>query len=300
MFILYQSYISTYFVALILMYPFLDVLWTQIHMTWLWIIIFVVVFLRWIRSYGKQLWVETKAFLKFVPLYIIFIYLFGTYFRYLIGQWIFFPTTLQQIMRYISPYDYSFHLVWIMVWIRISLRHFFSTMRDKNKQTKRIDIFFLSTMVAMIPFWIFLLLWDSFIWSPTESGFHISALQPESKVATYDAVIPLGLYVSLSALILYVLTKIIRVKFTNLRWFWLYWSILFIFLFSIILLFQEYPRHVVIWFLWKTWDIKNYALFFVCWILIREYKKTYSFFSNVDAHIKRFLSAPGQKNSTWK
>ncbi len=278
------------------MYPFLDVLWTQIHMTGLWIIIFVAVFLWGIRSYWKQYWLSTDLFIKYVPLYILCIYLFGTYFWYLIEEWIFFPLNLEQLMRYISPYEYSFHLIGIVVGSRISLRHFFSQMKDKNKIIKRVDVFFLSAMIWTVPFWIFLLLWDSFIGSPIDTWFYISALQPESKVATYDTVIPLWLYVSFTAMLLYVITKIIRVKIPNIRGYGFYWRTLFIFLICLIILFQEYPRRLVISFLWKTRDIKNYTLIFVCGLLIREYKKTYSFFSNVDSYLPKSFSTLFSKN----
>ncbi|MDP2670816.1 MAG: hypothetical protein Q8O99_08250 [bacterium] len=55
---------------------------------------------------------------------------------------------------------------------------------------------FEAIMLACIPLGIFLLFGDHFIGKPIETGIYVSAIDPASKVAAYDTVIPLGIYLA--------------------------------------------------------------------------------------------------------
>jgi len=263
------------------MYPFINALWTQFHMTWIGIIIFLAVFLRRTKLKITKFQGDRSVFWKHVPMYVVIIYLASSYARYLIEELVIIPTSLNQIMAYISPYEYKFHLVWLIWGIGRCVWHFFQHVQDTNMQLKWIDSRFLAAMWWCIPLGIFLLLGDTFIGQPADSGIFVSAFHPDSKLATYDTVIPLGLYLSLLWLLLLFGTKILRYNKTQLRWYGLVWWILFLVLFSFLILFQEYARHIVFKVFDKTRDIRNIVLLASAWFIYWKYRTKYSFFSQL-------------------
>jgi len=262
------------------MYPFIDIFGTQIHMTGVWIIVFVLTFLRWTKKYATNHGLDRWLFWKNIPLYLIVIYFLSQYLRYLIGDFVIFPLSRNQLLAYISPADYTFHMVWLVIWCAFAVMHFLPQVEDKERQIARIDTRFLSFMLACIPLWVFLLLWDNFIWNPSDTSLGIAAFHPESRVAAYDTVLPLGIYLSLLALSMFLVTKILRVKKPNLTGYWFAGWVIFLVLFCLLILFQEYTRHLVVWFV-KTRDIKNYTLLLAAWHIWRTYKKNYSSISKV-------------------
>ena len=263
------------------MYPFIDILGTQIHMTWIGILVFLFVFLIRTRRYIKQFDENRSSFWVKVPLYILVIYFVSSYAWFLIEEFIVFPMSLRQFMAYISPFEYKFHLVGIIWAIGWCVRDFFKWIQDTNVQLKRIDAWFLAAMWACVPLGIFLLLGDTFIGQPTDWSIFVSSFHPDSKLATYNKVIPLALAISLVSLVFLLITKILRLKKPQIRWYWLIGWILFLIAVCIIILFQEYTRHLVVKFLWKTRDLNNYVLLVSAGFLIRKYKTKYAFFSNL-------------------
>ncbi len=263
------------------MYPFIDILGTQIHMTWIGILVFLFVFLIRTKRYIKQFDENRHMFRIKIPLYIIVMYLVSSYARYLIEEFVVFPMSLRQFMAYLSPFEYKFHLIgltgaiWWCVW------DFFKGIQDTNTQLKWIDAWFLAAMRACIPLGIFLLLWDTFIGQPTDWSIFVSSFHPDSKLATYNKVIPLSLAISLVSLVLLLITKILRLQKPQIRWYGLIWWIVFLITLCIIILFQEYTRHLVVKFLGKTRDINNYMLIGAAIFLIWKYKTKYAFFSNL-------------------
>lgn len=261
------------------MYPFINIFETQIHMTWLGIIIAGIVFLFSLKRYATYYGLDWKSFRLQVPLYLIIIYFFSQYMWYLIEDFVVFPLNWSQLLAYISPEGYTFHLVGILIASAGIALHFFSNqVTDPQKQVRRIDAWFLSAMLACIPLGFFLLLGDNFIWQAVDGGMYITPFHPDSRVVAYGKVMPLGIYLSLFALILFLATKIIRIKKTQLKWYGIVWWIIFLLWLCLLILFQEYPRHLVFWFLWKTRDIKNIILIWAAWWLLRSYRKIYSSF----------------------
>ncbi len=263
------------------MYPFINALGTEIHMTWVWILLFVIVFLFRSKNYILQFKEDWAPFAALVPMYLVIIYLASSYSWYLIEEFVVIPTSLTQLMAYISPYEYKFHLIWLIGSCARCVWHFFGQIRDPNIQLKWIDAWFLWAMWACIPLWIFLLLWDTFIWQPTDSGIYVSAFHPDSKLATYGKVIPLWLYLSFLALILLLWTKIMRHNNSQLRWYGVIWRITFLIIFCFLILFQEYARRLVFKLLGKTRDIRNIILLLSAGYLVWKYKYKYEFYSNL-------------------
>lgn len=260
------------------MYPFLDIFWTQIHMTWVGVICFLLVFLVVTKYQAKRSWLDRKLFWSYVPYYLLVIYFVSSYMWYAIEEFIFFPLSLRQIMLYISPYEYTFHLVWIVISVALCVSHFFGIVKDKYKQVSWVDTRFYAAMLAFFPLGIFLLLGDNFVWIPQSWGISVSTFHPESKWVAYDSVIPLWLYLSLIALVSLWCKKMRTLRYPqSTGWGFIWWSG-FLFFLSILLLFQEYPRHLVVSFLGATWDIKNYVLLIAMWAMMWLYRTIYVFF----------------------
>lgn len=261
------------------MYPYITLFDTQIHMTGLGIIIWILTFLWTWRKYASKYQLNRAAFAKHIPLYLIGLYLLAQYVWYFFSDFTIIPTSGTDIMSYLSPNGYTLHLVWILVWWIAIARRF---LRSQNAQQRHwwIATRLLSTLWWCIPLWLLLLLWDHFIGSPANRG--ISAFHADSKLAGYDTVIPLGLILSTrSALVLW-LMKYLRTSWDHPRKFAYLWRAIFLFGISTILLFQEYPRHLV-FTLGKTRDIKNYVLLILAWYFLWQHTKIWN---------KEHLSSP--------
>lgn len=263
------------------MFPFINAFGTQLHMTWIGVVIFLVVFLWRTKKYITKFGGDWSLFWKQFPTYIAIIYLFSSYVRYAIEEFSFIPTSLEQFMAYISPFEYEFHLIGMILSIGRCVWHFFQKVRDTNMQLKWIDAWFMGAMRGVLFLGIFLLLGDTFIGQPTDGSIFVSAFQPESKVANFDKVIPLGLYLSFTALILLTGTKILRHNKTQLRGYGLIGWIVFLLIFCLLILYQEYARRLVFKLLGKTWDMRNIALLLSAWWMYRKYKSKYEFFSQL-------------------
>lgn len=267
------------------MYPYITLFWTQFHMTGIGTILFIVCFIQAVAYYAKQYGLSTKKFFTYIPLYLIGIYIVAAYIRFLFGEFIVIPTTLRQVALYLSPHEYTFHLVGIVLGVWAMVFHFLSQTNNKKHHVQRIDVLFLSALLSMIPYGVFLLLWDTFIWSPINSWIRVSALVPESNVATYDTVIPLGLYLSLGCAILALGIKTIRARNPWIQWFWFVWRAVFLMLLCVLILYQEYPRHLVSWFLWKTRDIKNYVLIASACVVLFYRQTNYKEYTNLTSNL---------------
>jgi hypothetical protein len=72
--------------------------------------------------------------------------------------------------------------------------------RIENKKIW-IDILFFAFSLSIVPLGIFLLLGDNFIGLPTTAGIGVKALHFESQLNKFDAVYPIGLFLSIGALL---------------------------------------------------------------------------------------------------
>ncbi|USN55313.1 MAG: hypothetical protein H6765_01590 [Candidatus Peribacteria bacterium] len=64
-----------------------------------------------VRLYSKRRGLNFKLLLSKFPLYLVIVYLLGTYSRYLIHEFVIFPLNWEYILLYLTPYDYRFHFV---------------------------------------------------------------------------------------------------------------------------------------------------------------------------------------------
>lgn len=242
-------------------------------MTWMWILAFIIIFLFIVSIKGKKYRLNTQTFWKYVPFYLLWTYLLSTYLYYVIEQHILLPFNIDQILLYLSPYNYHFHFVGIILWLFFSGVHFLKTVETPEKKQKRLHIFLSATITASIPLWIFLLLWDNFIGIPTKSSFYVSAIRSDSHMAIYGKVVPLGFFFSLWFLIWWMWYLSYKKK-TNKNIAYLWFSIISLFL-AFLLLYQQYPKHFVMDIGSFTLDIKQYLLILMAiWFLWKYFQKS--------------------------
>lgn len=250
------------------MYHYITRNGTIIYMTWVGILISLCVFLFVLKWYTKQYRLNLKHFIQLLPFYGMFIYALWSYSYYFIEYGRIIPLTIAEFLEYFSPQWYTFHFVGLIIWIALCLYHFFIKHVESLQAKQRRDSILHAAALACIPLWLFLLLGDNFIWETTEGVFYISAILPDSKVATYGKVLPLWIFLSCAWLLIhlymYLMTKKSNTSTDKIiahRKDRTYSGIaLFCLFLLIITLFQIYPRYFVIEILWRTFDIKQYIL----------------------------------------
>ena len=237
------------------MYHYITLRWLTIHMTWLWIIIFIASFIGIAYAEWRKQWLDVKRFLYTTPLFILLAYAFGSYLYYFFDTFVVIPLSVQQILLYLSPYNYSFHATWIALWVIIAWWKFLKPL-SLERSRRRINVWAYALLWSLIPLGIFLLLWDNFIWEPTQGSLFISAIRNDSNVAIYDRVLPLWIFVSLLGLawawIMYLWWR----KAHPYRGYAAYSYMCF--WLAMIMLYQVYPRRLVTLIGETQRDIKQY------------------------------------------
>jgi len=241
-------------------------------MTWIGIVVSFLVFLGialyLTRKYHQNFW---KLF-YWLPFLIVLTYFFGSYVNFVFEIGIF-PSNGAEFVQLLSPYGYKFHFMGLLLGIYISVWVFLKNIvRVENKKVWA-DILFFSFALSLVPLWIFLLMWDNFIWLTTSSWLGIQSLHSDSQRNKFTSVYPIGLLLSLWALMIALYIKILKKK--KFGYGMLGFCILLVF-FAVILLFQQYSRHIVLPVWWLLFDIKQYsALFFalLCFLIFKKRHK---------------------------
>lgn len=260
------------------MYPYIEIFGTQISMMVIGTIIATIIFLITARILTKR---NHQDFLKLfyrLPWRIILSYILWRYTAFALETGIYFPNSLSQLITILSPQNFNFHFVWIIIASRICLTIFFSSIKRTENKKIRADIIFLSIANALIIFWIFITLWDSIIWKPTDSVFSIRALTDNSALTKFDGVYPIWLFISFWTLIIHVIVSILSIILRK-NGLWLRWLIWILIILNIAFLFQSYPRYWLITIWWTSFDIKQYCSFIIIilWIItaIKREKKRF-------------------------
>ena len=240
------------------MYPYIELFWNQISMMSIWVVISTIIFLI-------TAWILTKRnhqdFLKLfyrLPWRIILSYILWRYVAFSLESWSFIPNSASSLITIISPQNYNFHFVGLLIALWICLAIFFSSIKRTENKKIRADIIFLSLANALIIFWIFLTLWDTIIWKPTESIFAVRALTDNSALTKFDGVYPVWLFISIWVLIVHILVSIFSIILKK-NWLWMRWLIWILIVINIAFLFQSYPRYWLISILWTSFDVKQYV-----------------------------------------
>lgn len=252
------------------MYPFFELRWIKLYMTWLWVVISLIIFIFSIRYLSIKLKKNFYSFFYRLPILILFIYFLGLYFQFIFDYNILFPATREQWMAILNPYGYNFSFVWVILWITLSIYIFIAWLDKLENKKIWIDMFFSALAISIIPMWIFLLFGDEVIWKTTEAWFSIKALHPESNLNKFQWVYPIWAFISVASLLALAITYIIKQKIKKFGTGLIGFSLL-IFFINIILQYQAYPRFWVVGFWTVTLDIKNYISFFVIMLCLYTY-----------------------------
>jgi hypothetical protein len=240
------------------MYPYITIFGTEISMTIIGVVIALIVFLCTSYNLTKK---NHQDFLKLfyrLPWRIILSYLLWRYISFALKTWIYFPSSIDNLINIISPQNFNLHFVWILLSTRLCLVIFFSSIKRNENKKVRIDILFTSLANALIILWIFLTLWDSVIWIPTDNMFAIHALSDNSELTKFDWVYPVWLFISFWVLILHVIISILSIILKK-NWLWIRWIIWILIILNIAFLFQSYPRYWLITIFGTAFDIKQYT-----------------------------------------
>jgi len=253
------------------MFPYIEIFGLKLYMTGLGIIISLFVFVVVAAYLIKK---RKQSFLKFfywIPLAIILMYVFWAYVQFVLDiGWI--PTSLEHLKMLFSPYGYKFHFIGILIWLLLAMVIFFRWIQRYENKKIWADIFFFSFSLALVPLWLFLLLWDNFIGKTTNGILWVQSLHQDSELNKFTSVYPIWLFLSIGSLIvtlILVFLKKIKKKFGL----WMWGMIFLLIMINLILLIQQYPRYWVV-ALWNiTFDIKQHISFIVIMFCLWIYYK---------------------------
>ena len=250
------------------MYPYIELFGKSISVMTIGIIISSIIFLITARILTKRNHQDFLKLFYWLPLRIILSYVLWRYVSFSLETGIYFPKTPSNLLTMISPQDFNLHFVGLLVASRICLWVFFSSIKRSENKKIWADIIFLSISNALIIFWIFLTLWDSVIWTPTDSIFAIRALTDNSALNKFDGVYPVWLFISFWVLIIHILVSIFSIVFKK-NWLWMRWLVWILIIFNICFFFQSYPRYWIVSVLWTSFDIKQYIslLIIIHWVI---------------------------------
>lgn len=247
------------------MYPFVTISWLQIETTGIGIILSFLTFIIvcWFRS--RKMLIPFSTLYYALPGMIAMIYGWGSYASFVLSTGYLLPHSIAHVYSILLPESYQFHAGGMILGMIIFLIFFINQQPGWLVKYKRIDCIFIGMMNAIIVLWIFLVIGDDMIGKSTESWLGIYAFTPMSEVAKFNKVYPVGLFLSGIALISYLISYIFKKKTSwPGRGFGAFG--VFLFLLSIVLLYQHYPRHGVIMIGDVRYDINQYICRIV-WIL---------------------------------
>ena len=238
-------------------------------MTWIGIVVsflFFLIIARYLtKKYHQNFW---KLF-YWLPFFIVLTYFIGSYVNFVL-EFGLFPTNNTELMSLLSPDGYRFHFVGTLLGMYVAIVMFLKkVVRIENKKVWS-DILFFSLTLSLVPLWIFFLMGDTFIGLSTSSWLGVKSLHSDSHWNTFTFVYPIGVFLSLWWLFVSLFIKVIKKK--KFGYGMLGFSLILL-LISIILLFQQYSRHMV-FSLWSVmFDIKQYSAILLAIISYLTFRK---------------------------
>lgn len=254
------------------MYPFVTIFGFTIYMTWLGVALWILIFLYFVYYYCQK---EKLDFLKFfysLPLFLFLPYFFGRYVFVMLHKGILLPGSISDFLALLSPYNYEFHFLGLLLGFVLYFSFFFKKVILPMEKGKWIDTFFFSSMLALVPVGLFLVLGDDYIGKQTTSSRWVPALTSVSEVAKFSKVFPIGLFFSFIAFVSFLIPRLIK-KVKGMLFVWYLWFAIFFFGLSILFLFEQYTRFLVFSVGGFTFDINNYIAFFTARYLFLVYMR---------------------------
>ncbi|MBS8122258.1 hypothetical protein [Candidatus Vampirococcus lugosii] len=244
------------------MYPYINIAGNNIYMTGIGVVIFIISVIFLINFYSKRFNINFWKFFNWLPIFLILPYILGGYFYNLFKYNLVIPLSLNDLFIILSPYGYEFNFIGITLGLIIALSMFLKKIDLRIEKLKWIDVFFYSISLSLVPFGIFLLLGDNFIGRPTSSVFGVSTFLQDSVLYNYDMVYPVGLFLSLLGISIFIIGLILNYIFRR------YGIGIFGFIFlsimiNLVFYFQLYDKILVTEMFGYTFDIKNYRTIFI-------------------------------------
>ncbi len=244
------------------MYPFVTIDSYHIELTGMGIIACFVVFMIIAYIRCRITLLPFHKLFYALPGAIALIYGWGSYIDFVLRSGSILPHSLNDVYTIILPESYAFHASGMIIGFVMFMLIFINQQSGRLMKYKRVDCLFVALMSGIIPLGLFLVLGDDMIGRSTESWLGIYALTPVSEVAKFNSVFPVGLFLSIAAA-LALLSSLRWKKYSSWPWRWYAWWWTFLFLFGIVLIFQHYPRHMVIMIADSRYDINQY----IAWIM---------------------------------
>lgn len=239
------------------MYPFITISWIHLEVTGIGIILCFLVFMIVCRLRCKIMELPFKDLFYSLPGMIALIYLWWSYMRYILDTGNLLPHSIIDMYTILLPDDYKFHISGMIIWLIIFLIIFINQQSGRFIRHKRIDCIYIWLMQSIIVLGIFLVLWDDMIGVSTESRIGIYALTPLSEVAKFNKVYPVWLFLSIAALLSFIISFFFKKRSNWPGWWYAgFWT--FLLWLWVVLLFQHYPRHGVILLYDIRYDINQY------------------------------------------
>lgn len=253
------------------MFPYFRLFGMEFSMTSLWIIAFLLCYILIAHRLCKKWHQDFYKLFYLLPVAIIITYIFWAYvYFFLNNKWAIIPRSWWELLDILNPYGYHFHFVWILMWAAVSMLIFFSGIKRTENKRVRADILFFSITLSLIPLWIFLVFGDNFIWKASMWLLAVKPLTTNSELNKLWSVYPIGLFLSFAAIITTLLTLLIKKK-KLIFGTWLIWFMILLVFINIIFMYQQAPRYWVLARGWITFDIKQYASFFVIMLFVLLY-----------------------------
>jgi hypothetical protein len=114
---------------------------------------------------------------------------------------------------------------------------------------------------------------DNFIGTTTTSRLGIKSLHSDSQRNKFNLVYPIGLFLSLGSLFVALFIKILKKKKFG---YGMLGFVILLLLISIILIFQQYSRHIVFSLGNNMFDVKQYSAWIfalICYLTYRKWQK---------------------------
>lgn len=133
------------------MYPIITIGSQNISMTGLGRIIGILSFLLVIYYSCPKKNLQFRKVFYWLPRAIIIPYLLGSYVSFFLTRGQLIPLSLQDIGIIISPFNFQFHTVGILVGIFIAIILFFRSIHSKKEQYQWIEVFSQGMAIGLIP-----------------------------------------------------------------------------------------------------------------------------------------------------
>lgn len=243
------------------MYPYITRWDAKIYMTGLGLIVSFIIFLIVGGYLTRKTYQNFWKFFYRLPILIITMYVLGALTTSILDRGSL-PGGIGWFLSTLSPYGYKFHFGGVLVGAAFSVGFFLKKIVRVENRKNRADILFFAFSLSIVPLGIFLMLGDNFIGFPTDSFMGIKSLHFESQLNKFNAVYPIGLFLSIGSLITALFILVLKRTKKKTGYGMLGFAIL-IFVINVVLVFQQYPRYGVISMGSLTLDIKQYISFLV-------------------------------------